>query len=102
RRADDANFSTQQLRDLAADRKAQPRAAVFTAGRPVGLLESLEDDPLLFDRNADAGVADRKCDHLVGMVERLARVIASAFGHLDVERNVTSFSELEGVREEVL
>src|SRR5262245_19716543 len=54
RRADDANFAAEQPRDLAADREAETRAAVFAAGRSVGLLEGLEDDPLLFDRNADA------------------------------------------------
>src|SRR5262249_35023132 len=102
RRADDANFAAQQPRDLAADREAEPRAAEFAAGRPVGLLEGLEDDPLLFGRNADAGVAHPKGDNLIGLVERLARVIAAACGHLDVNRDMASFSELEGVREEVL
>src|SRR5262249_44382631 len=84
-RADDAEFAAEQPRDLAADREAEPRAAVFAAGRPVGLLEGLEDDPLLFERNADAGVADRKGDHLVGFPERLSRVIAATLGQSDVE-----------------
>src|SRR5262249_50986763 len=102
RRADDANFAAQQPRDLAADREAEPRAAVFAAGRPVGLLEGLEDDSLFFERNADAGVADRKGYHLVGFPESLGRVIASTFGQTDVERDMPFVGELEGVREEVL
>src|SRR6266545_3486795 len=48
RRADDANFAAQQPRDLSTDREAEPRAAIFAAGRPVGLLECLEDDSLFF------------------------------------------------------
>src|SRR5262245_3215053 len=84
-RADDANFAAQQPRDLAADRESESRAAVFAAGRPVCLLEGLEDDPLLFGRNADAGVGDREGDLLVGLPERLTRVIAATFGHADVE-----------------
>src|SRR6266545_4040494 len=102
RRADDANFAAQQPRDLAADREAEPRAAVFAAGRPVGLLEGLEDDSLFFERNADAGVADRKGDHLVGFPERLSRVIAATFGQADVEQDAPLVGELECVREEVL
>src|SRR5262249_15250082 len=102
RRADHANFTAEQPRDLAADREAAPRPPVFAAGRPVGLLEGLEDNPLFFERNADAGVADRKGDHLVCFPERLSRVIAATFGQADVEQDAPFVGELEGVREEVL
>ena len=56
RRADQADLAAQQPGDLAADRQAQPRAAVLPARAAVGLLERLEDDLLLVRRDADARV----------------------------------------------
>ena len=41
---------------LAADGETETGAAIFAAGAGVGLLEGLEDDLLLFGRNADAGI----------------------------------------------
>ena len=50
------DFAAQEVRQLAADRKTKPRSTVLAAGARVGLLECLEDDALLLQRNADAGV----------------------------------------------
>ena len=58
RRAAQLDFAAEQIRKLAADREAEAGAAVFAAGAGIGLLEGLEDDALLLERNADAGVGD--------------------------------------------
>ena len=44
------------------DREAEAGAAVLAARRAVGLLERLEDQPLLVLRDADAGIGDRERD----------------------------------------
>ena len=61
-----ADLAAEQARDLAADRQAEAGAAVAAAGRPVGLLEGLEDQPQLVLRDADAGVGDRERDARTG------------------------------------
>src|SRR5262245_39565956 len=91
--ADAADFPPQQPRDLAGDRKPQSRAAVLAAGRPIGLLERLENDPQFLDRNADSGVRDREGDDLIGLVKRLVSVIGTAFNRLDVERDAAPTGE---------
>ena len=60
RAAHQPDLAAEQLRQLAADGKAQPGAAVLAAGAAVRLLERLEDDLLLFAGDADAGVGDVK------------------------------------------
>src|SRR5436309_66030 len=50
------DLAAEQARELAADRKTEAGAAIFAAGAGVGLLERLEDQLLLLERNADAGV----------------------------------------------
>src|SRR5205085_5610152 len=50
------DFAAQEVRQLAADRKTKPRSTVLAAGARVGLLECLENDLLLFQRDADASV----------------------------------------------
>ena len=57
-RADQLDLAAEQRGQLAADGQTQAGAAVLAAGAGVGLLERLEDEPLLFRRDADAGVAD--------------------------------------------
>src|SRR5262249_10286640 len=51
-----ADLTAQKPGQLAADREAQPGAAVLAAGGAVRLLEGLEDDFLLVLGNADSGV----------------------------------------------
>jgi hypothetical protein len=60
RDAAELDFATKQVGQLTADGEAKARAAVFAAGRRIGLLERLEDDPLLFRRDADASVRTSK------------------------------------------
>src|SRR5207249_109754 len=58
--ADQADFTAEEIRQFAADRKAQARAAEFAAGAGILLLERFKNDPLLLRRDADAGIADLK------------------------------------------
>ena len=53
-----SDLSAQQVRQLAADGQPQARAAVLARRAGVGLLERLEDDPLLLRGDADAGVGN--------------------------------------------
>ena len=62
------DFAAQQHGQFAADRQAQAGAAVFARRAGVGLLECLEDEPLLLRRDADAGVLDRKGDDLLALL----------------------------------
>ena len=63
-----------RLDKLAADREAKAGAAVLAAGAGVGLLEGLEDDLLLFGRDADAGVGDLEGNNALRLAEdRMAR-----------------------------
>src|SRR6478609_361514 len=54
------DFAAEQIAEFATDGEAEACAAVFSAGRRIGLLERLENDLLLLRRNADAGIADLK------------------------------------------
>ena len=58
RYAAQVNLAAEQVCEFAADRESEAGAAVFAAGRGVGLLECLEDDLLFLGRNADTGVGD--------------------------------------------
>ena len=64
--AREPDFAAEQDGELAADGQPEARAAVLARGAGVGLLEGLEDEPLLFRRDADAGVLDREGDDLRG------------------------------------
>ena len=59
------DLAAQQRRQLAADGQAQAGAAVLARGAGIGLLEGLEDEPLLLRRDADAGVLDGERDDLL-------------------------------------
>jgi hypothetical protein len=82
-RGDDLQLAAQQAGDLAADRQAQARAAVLAAGGAVGLLEGLEDDPLLVLGNADAGVGDREGQHLARLVQVVVAQRPAGLGAAD-------------------
>ena len=56
------SLAAEQVRQLAADRETEAGAAVLARRAGVGLLERLEDDPLLLRRDADAGVGDGELD----------------------------------------
>ena len=62
---DQLDFAAEQHGQFAADGETEAGAAVFAGGAGVGLLEGLEDEPLLFRRDADAGILDGEGDELV-------------------------------------
>ena len=63
------DFAPQQHRQLAADRQAETGAAILARGAGVGLLECLEDQPLLLGRDADSGVLDGERDDLLRLAQ---------------------------------
>ena len=65
--AGEPDFAAEQHGQLAADGQAEAGAAVFARRAGVGLLEGLEDEPLLLRRDADAGVLDGEGDDLLGV-----------------------------------
>ena len=67
--ADQPDLAAQQRGQFAADRQPQAGAAVLARGSRIGLLEGLEDQPLLVGRDADAGVLDRERDDLRRLAE---------------------------------
>ena len=56
------DFATEQVCKLAADGEAEAGTAVFPAGASIRLLKRFEDQLLLFQGNADAGVGNLKGD----------------------------------------
>src|SRR5207237_1470364 len=99
-RALDADLAAQQLRDLAADREAESRAAELAARGSVGLLERLEDQLLLVPGNADAGVGDLECHHFLRVVERPRGEATGLLRPLHRERDAALLRELERVRQQ--
>ena len=61
-RAAQMDFAAEQACQFAADGKTEAGAAIFPAGAGVGLLERLEDQLLLFQGNADAGIGHLEGD----------------------------------------
>jgi hypothetical protein len=101
RRAD-VDLAAQEPCDLTRDRQSEPGAAVLAGGRPVRLLERLEDRAELVVRNADAGVGDGEGDHALGRPKRL-RVESRLFGRgPERQDDAAGVGELERVREQVL
>ena len=91
--AHDVDRASEEPRDLATDGEAETRAAVLSTGRPVRLLEGLEDELLLLRRDADARVADGERDHARALLLRRL---------LHRHRDAALGGELERVRQEVL
>src|SRR5207249_2465877 len=82
------DLATHHARQAAADRQPEPRAAIATAGRGVGLREGLEQPLLLFGRDADAGVA---------YLEAQQRGRGVALDLLDLDDDLASLGELHRV-----
>ena len=101
-RAAQMNFAAEQVGQFAADGEAQSRTTVFAAGAGICLLERLEDDLLLLQRNADAGIGHFECDHRRRLVEH--RVLRAPAARTDemLSRTPPCAGELERVRQQVL
>ena len=94
-------LAAEQPRDLAADREAEAGAAIFAAGRAVGLLEGLEDQLLLVLGDADAGVGDRDLDRPVDVAQHRMVGAPAAVGAAHRQRDAAVRGELERVGEQV-
>ena len=93
--------AAEQRRDFTADRQTQPGAAVATRGRAVSLREGLEDELLLFRRDADAAVADGEGDHTVGGVQARMRQRPAARSAADGQAHTAGLGEFEAVRQQI-
>ena len=96
------DLAAEQVGQLTADRKTQPRAAVFAAGAGVGLHEGLENHLLLFLWNADAGVADLERNDRRRLFEHGMSRAPAALDRRNAQAHAALGGELEGVREQVL
>ena len=96
------DFAAEQARQLSADGEPETGAAVFSARRRIGLLESLEDDLLLLGRNADAGVCDFEGNDASRRAEHGVPGRPAFAGRKDLEVHPAALGELEGVRQQVL
>ena len=77
-------------------------AAVLARGAGVGLLEGLEDEPLLLRRDADAGVLDGEGHDLLGLAEHRVVGAPALRGEIDAHVDVAVGGELDGVGQQVL
>src|SRR5438094_342144 len=95
------DLAAEEAGDLAADRQTEPRAAVASCGRAVGLLEGLEDQSQLVLGHADAGVGDGEGDDVVGVLQGVVHEADAGRGAGDAQRHPPSLGELEGVGQQV-
>ena len=95
------NFPAEQVRELAADREPKAGSSVLAAGAGVGLHERLEDDLLLLERNADAGVRDFEADRCRCLPEHRMLGAPTAMRRRNIEPHAALGSELECIREQV-
>src|SRR5208282_972383 len=102
RRAAQMDFPTEQARQLPADGETETGTAIFAASRGVGLLEGLENELLLFEWDADAGIRDLERDDRRRLAEHRMLRAPTARRHGHVEANAALRRELEGIRKEVL
>ncbi len=100
--AGEADFAAQEHGQLAADGQAEAGAAVLARGAGVGLLEGLEDEPLLLRRDADAGVLDGEGDDLLGLAQHRVIDAPARRGKADTDVHMALRRELDGVGEQVL
>ncbi len=101
-RAGQVDLAAEQARELAADRQPEAGAAVLPAGARIGLLEGFEDDLLLVDRNADAGVGHLEGDDAADLRQDAMVGIPPGSGRRDVQPHAALLGELERVRQQVL
>src|SRR5690606_29949182 len=92
------DLSAEQPRQLAADRQAEPGAAIESAGRLVGLLERLEDELLFVRGDPDPGVGDRELECRRGAAQRLALELLRVGVDTDPQLDRSGLRELECVR----
>jgi hypothetical protein len=93
------DLAAEQPGDLAADGQPQAGPPVLAAGAAVGLLEGLEDDLLLLEGDADAGIRHREGQHRLGLSQPGAVRERLGPHRADLEGDPPAPGELEGVGE---
>ena len=96
------DFAAEQAREFAADGETEAGAAIFAAGAGIRLLERLEDQLLLFQGDADAGIGHLEGDDGRRVVEDRMLGAPAADGGRDGQLHAALGGELEGVRQQVL
>src|SRR5262245_38334660 len=96
------DLAAEQVRQLAADREAEAGSTVLAAGAGIGLLERLEDDLLLLERDADAGIGHFERDYGRRLAQHRMIGAPAAERQRHVEAHAAVLGELEGVREQIL
>src|ERR1700687_96508 len=96
------DFSTEEAGQFAADRQPQTCSTVLTAGAGVCLLESLEDDPLLVQRNANAGIGNFKGHNRSSLPQDGVTLAPAARSQRRRQADASQFGELEGVGQQIL
>src|SRR5207248_437618 len=102
RSAAQMNFAAEQACKLAADREPKAGAAVFAAGAGVCLLESFEDQFLLFQGDTDAAVRHLEGDHGGRSVEDGMFGTPAAECRGDFQADSAFGGELERIRQQIL
>src|SRR3984957_16050012 len=95
------DFAAEQARKFTADGQPEAGAAIFSAGAGIGLLKCLEDQFLLFKRNADACVRYLEGDNGRRVIEDRMFGAPAAQGGRDAETNPALSCELERVRQQI-
>src|SRR5262249_7270181 len=87
---------------LAADGEPQTCSAVLSTRAGVGLLECFEDDLLLLQRNAYAGIGHLECNYGLGVLEHRVLRAPPALRLQNAQPNASLRRELERIRQQVL
>src|SRR5437763_17056070 len=94
-----ANLAAEEPGDLAADRKTAACTAELARGRGIGLLEGLENDPLLLVGNPDTGIGNAEGDDRRRAVQRLVVGAPTLPNRRRAQRHAPLLRELEGIAE---
>src|SRR5215467_5730009 len=96
------DFTAEEVGQFATDRQAKAGPAVFATGAGISLVEGLEDDLLLLERDTDSGIGDLESNYRGRLLEHRMVLGPAGFRGVHVEANTAAFGELEGVRQKIL
>src|ERR1700674_5424699 len=96
------DFATEEAGQFATDRQPQTCSTILTAGAGVCLLESFEDDPLLVQRNTNAGIGNFKGHNRSSLPQDGVTLAPAARSQRRRQADASQFGELEGVGQQIL
>src|SRR6516225_5227225 len=97
RSAAQLDLAAKQVGQLATNREPEPGAAKPAVGAGVGLLERLEDDFLLFRRDADTRIGDLEGHHFGRVLQDWMIWAPAADRGVNAQLDAAWFGEFEGV-----